>query len=92
MWVKGKEVHIPALAMTTEQVRHVINLDLSSGACGAALDGVRLRIGNTWLLPSVVGIAFAGSGIGLEYVGPVTANRGEAKIPNARHGSNEVGS
>jgi len=68
------------------------DLALSSQAYGNALEGLRMRIRNTWSLPDTVGIVFAGSGTDLEYVGLVTANRGDTKILNILLGADEVGS
>lgn len=65
---------------------------ISPGAYCDALDGLRRRIRNTWALPDTVNIVFAGSGTDLEYVGLVTASRGDSRILNILLGSDEVGS
>ena len=89
----ANDISGPAFSEVTRRLAALApDLQLSPGAYGDALDGLRQRIRSTWALPATVDIAFAGSGTDLEYVGLVIANRGEAGILNILLGSDEVGS
>ncbi len=89
----ANDISGPAFGEVTRRLTALApDLNLSPQAYGDALDGLRHRIRNTWALPDTVDIVFAGSGTDLEYVGLVTANRGDARILNILLGSDEVGS
>jgi hypothetical protein len=89
----ANDISGPAFREVTRRLAALApDLHLSPRAYAAALEGLRQRIRNSWALPGTVDIVFAGSGTDLEYVGLVTANRGEARILNILLGADEVGS
>lgn len=89
----ANDISGPAFREVTRRLAALApELDLSPCAYADALDGLRQRIRNCWALPDTIDIVFAASGTDLEYVGLVTANRGEGRILNILLGADEVGS